>query len=555
MVERGPSRDGSPSIGGMAMQASPRFLDAPAARAARPVGLDAQSPETAPSRRARCASLVTLLLAAGWLAGCGDAFETGDNASSSTGGHVTPSSCVPNNLEGSAGLASSCGVFVDASGGADDADGGSATPLRSLGKALEVAAGRPIYVCAASDAAVAGATLSGAQDIFGGLECGSWTYSGTPSAVLGPADLPALRVAVGVAVRLEDLQLTAPTAIAQGASSIALLSEGDVTLARVRLAAGDGAQGQDGEDGGDLVPTPLSMDGLIGSSADTPPSESEAGSNECDGAPLAGGAGGEGGDNDKSNKDGGSGVKGDLEIGDSGGAAGDGQVYMDASWQCITGEGMAFPGDAGMSGQPGAQGSGLGTLTSTGFTGRDGVDGKKASHGSSGGGGGGSAASGAVSGPHGAGGGGGGAGGCAGKAGRGGGTGGSSLPLVALSGSLKLDGVELAVGTAGHGGKGGKGQLGQEGGAGGPGGDNGGTPLKDGCGGGPGGRGGHGGDAGGGAGGHAIGLAQAAEVSVDGTPQVDLGGVEAAKGGKGGDGTETPASAGDDGIVIATQIF
>ena len=210
------------------------------------------------------------------------------------------------------------------------------------GKALAVAAGRPIYVCAASDAAVAGATLTGAQDIFGGLECGSWTYSGKPSAVLGPADLPALRVAAGVAVRLEDLALTAPTAIAQGASSIALLSEGDVSLARVRLAAGDGAQGHDGEDGGDLVPTPLTMDGLIGSTAATPPTESESGSNECDGAPLVGGAGGEGGNNARATRrrQRGEGRPGARR---SGGAGGRGQVYMDASWQCITGRAWRFP--------------------------------------------------------------------------------------------------------------------------------------------------------------------------------------------------------------------
>ena len=71
-------------------------------------------------------------------------------------------------------------------------------------KALEVAAGQPIYVCAASDAAVAGATLAGAQEIYGGLACGTWTYSAEHSAVLGPADLPALHVSTDVTVRLED---------------------------------------------------------------------------------------------------------------------------------------------------------------------------------------------------------------------------------------------------------------------------------------------------------------------------------------------------------------
>jgi hypothetical protein len=541
----------------MAMQASPRILEAPKARAARLTGLDAQPLRAAPSCGARCAHAIAVLLGAASLVGCGDAFSAGrDAASSSSGGHVTPESCVPSNLDSGAPVQSSCGVFVDASGGADDADGERATPLRSLAKALEIAAGRPVYVCAASDGAVAGATLDGAQDIFGGLECDGWTYTGEQSAVLGPADLPALRVAAGVAVRLEDIALTAPTAIGQGASSIALLSEGDVKLARVRLAAGDGAQGIDGEDGGEPAPAPSSMDGLTGSLAGTAPVETVSGSNECEGALLIGGVGGEGGDTGKSNKSGGDGVKGDLDVGPGGGEAGNGQPYSDnGAWDCIAGEGSAYPGIAGMSGAAGTEGGGLGTLTSTGIAGRDGADGKKATNGTSGGGGGGSAASGTVPGQHGAGGGGGGAGGCAGKAGRGGGAGGSSLPLVALSGSLELDGVKLVIGSAGRGGHGGKGQIGQDGGDGGPGGDASSTPLEDGCGGGKGGRGGHGGDAGGGAGGHAIGLAHAADVAVQGSPEVDLGDVQAAAGGDGGNATETPAKAGEPGLVFATQIF
>lgn len=474
--------------------------------------------------------------------GSGSTGGSGGEGGQGGSGGGTPDGCVPSKLGAGVALGQTCeGVFVNGSDGKDDGDGSREAPFASLSKAVESAGGKAIYVCAAAKAAVGGVVIEASQDVFGGLDCGTWSYSGTQSAVEGVANVPAVTVSGAVDVRLEDLAITAVDASEPGAHSIGVLSlGGDVVLARVTLRAGKGATGAAGTDGGEPEETVTAMDGKNGLAAGGVPMKAQGGENSCIAQVLAGGLGGLGGDKDAGVISGGGGTAGDA----GGGAApGAGQPEVGA-WSCSAGQGLGDGGGNGNPGSPGAGGSGLGTLGAEGLQGRDGEAGGPATSGKSGGGGGGSKASGSA---HGAGGGGGGAGGCAGKSGGGGMAGGSSLALAAAGGTLSLEQVELYVGTAGDGGVGGEGQFGQSGGAAGPSGGGAGA-VDAGCAGGKGGDGGDGGNGGGGAGGHAIGLAHSG-ATLTGAPTVHLDGAIAGDGGDGGDNGGEPGLNGDAGTL------
>jgi hypothetical protein len=475
--------------------------------------------------------------------GAGSGGSGGEGGQGGSGGG-TPDECVPSKLASGKALAENCGVFVDGAAGVDGSEGTVLAPLKSLGAALVKAEGKPIYVCAAAAPVEAGVVIGADQDVFGGLACDTWTYSGEASAVAGSANVPAIQVEGAVAVRFEDLAVTAATATEAGAHSIALLSLGaDVTLARVALRAGDGADGAAGMDGGAQEQVVAAMNGATGKAAGaaSTPENVAGGANTCAAQPLTGGVGGRGGDKDMPVKDGGNGTSGDSA---AGGIAGSGQG--DGTFDCTPGvNGGGGPGGPGQPGSPGAGGTGLGLLNGEGLQGRNGEAGGNATHGESGGGGGGSKANAST---YGAGGGGGGAGGCAGKSGGGGQAGGSSIALAAVGGSLSFEAVQLSVGVGATGGNGGNGQIGQNGGAAGPGGGDGGTALAPACSGGGGGKGGNGGNGGGGAGGHAIGLAHAG-TTLTGMPTVDLDAAQVGDGGDGGNNGGTEGFAGEPGTM------
>lgn len=493
---------------------------------------------------------------------CTDATSTASGGSGSTGsggsggeggqggsGGTDPG-CVPSALEGGVPLADTCGVFVDASK-RTDGDGTQGKPYTSLTAAIQAGGGKPIFVCAAATAARVTGTLASSRDIFGGVDCGTWTYTGTQSPVEGEANTPALRIeGADVTSRLEDLAVNAADATEAGAHSVAVQLVGaKADLARVTLRAGKGLAGADGADGGAQVRPNPDMDGAEGSVAGTnPPTQAAGGTNTCGAFTLLGGGGGKGGLVDS--MPGESGVIGDAG---NGGLPGQGQD-MQVNYNCAPGaNGGGFPGDDAEDGAPGSGGSALGVLGAAGVTGRDGEDGQGGTNGKSGGGGGGSKASPTV---NGAGGGGGGAGGCAGKVGRGGQAGGSSIALLSVNATVGFGAeVVLIAGTGGKGGAGGSGQFGQAGGQGLAGGGAS-SPVKKGCDGGDGSAGGDGGNGGGGSGGHAIGFAHIATAAT-GEAVFDISGAAAGDPGSGGtnEGASAAGFPGEAGTAIGDQAF
>lgn len=442
---------------------------------------------------------------------CDNALDAGADADSGP-----PAECVPS-LAG-APVDDSCGVFVSSSLG-DDANVGNAksAPVKTLKQALMLGAQRnlPVYACAEvfNNADTETLNVSAGSLLFGGLDCGKdWAYIGDTqkSIVQGSADQIAMVLRTGSGItRLDDFGVRAADAATDGGSSIAVLSEPDlsVQMNRCELIAGfgkDGAKGITPTD--DIGPTDPSHADIKGGS----------GANAGSGDLINGNPGGTGTTNPKCmSAVGGNGGAGFVDHGEDGtdgmpalgaGKAGVGQPVMDmGNWDCIVGIGQL--GKNGASGTQGASATDteLGILDLNGFmsaAGQNGTDGLPGQ------GGGGAGAAKGKTGTTGASGGGGGAGGCGGKGGGGGQGGGASIALASLGSAFAFNGVLLSAANGGRGGDGSDGQVGATGGAGGTGGtgDPSAPATLDGCNGGTGGKGGQGGPGGAGRGGHSVGL-------------------------------------------------
>lgn len=460
----------------------------------------------------------------------------GGNGGAGGSGGAPPLECT---LANDQAVGPQCGVFVQEG---SNGDGKQSSPFGSIADAVAGldATQHRIYVCGDSTF-VGSVTMAGGISIYGGIACNGWTFNDTNPrpGIFGTAGEPALRILGDGESELRSLIITAPNAIQDGDSSIALLvSEVSLTTKKLDLAAGNGADGA--LPPGQVAPLGQAMIGGTGKNFNQPPPDNAlGGTNTCGLVELVGGLGGSGG-LAATNGPGGPGTPGDRGAGAGGGA---GQTL--ATFACGAGTGLGENGAPAAPAESGAAPMGYGFLSIDGFTPADGSPGDNGANGASGGGGGGSKAEGNLAG---AGGGGGGAGGCGGLGGQGGKGGGSSIALVSLDATVVLSAdTHLSVKDGGDGRAGAKGQYGQLGGDGGPRGT-GSPPIEPACVGGGGGAGGDGGNGAGGGGGSAIGIAYVGNQPTGG--DIDIVGATAGAGGDGGDnGSAEPGANADAGTV------
>ena len=152
-----------------------------------------------------------------------------------------------------------CGVFVSSSLGDDANPGTRERPVRTLVKAIGLARSGPLRVYACAEVFPEAVMVPSGVAVWGGLDCADgWAYVGdNRRTVLAPApDAIPLQVNAselqGIST-LADLRLEAADASLPGGSSIAMLVQpgGAVEVRRSELVAGDGANGELGQGGGD----------------------------------------------------------------------------------------------------------------------------------------------------------------------------------------------------------------------------------------------------------------------------------------------------------------
>ena len=317
------------------------------------------------------------------------------------------------------------GIFVSPTG-SDGATGAKGAPVKTIGKALSIAGPKRVYVCEGS---YEGFELKTGTTIAGGFACADWKYTGTKPKVEGTDGAkPTVDVAASGALLL-DLEINGP---AKGVpNSVAVRAvDSTATLRRVKLSAGEGADGADGVRTDFTYPTQTQLDG---NNADMGNGGLEK-SFTCPGSAIT--KGGKGGDNGFGGADG-------LP------ALGDGKGGDNSN--CASG-GTGSNGRGGTTPSPVDGAKVLGTIVATAWVAQVGGNGGNGGPGQGGGGGYGSG---------GGGGGGGGAGGCGGAGGPGGKGGGASIALLSINSTLTLETSSLNSSKAGNGGKGAAGQAGQ----------------------------------------------------------------------------------------------
>jgi len=462
-----------------------------------------------------------------------------------------------------AGPDDTCGVFVSSTFGSDDNSGTLEHPVRSLGAAFALAlrGARRVYACA--EVFEEQAEIPAGVELWGGLDCADgWMYVGaTKKTTIAPgeAGVIPLRLLPGDGVaRAIDVRAEAADGVQPSESSIAaiVLPGARVEILRSELAAGDGAPGVDGEQGGGsgaLLTAEDGATGLPGADAcggDVVPGGASV-VTECDGVESIGGKGGDG-----HMAYGTAGEHGQPMPASPDGIHGEGGGGQNGSHaQCAAGH----VGHAGQDGEHGLGAAGMGRLTLAGWEGERGQDGGNGRPGQGGGGGGASRGPlyyecGAGQPQAGASGGSGGSGGCGGKGGKGGGYGGASIGLISLSDDVTVRATIITTGDGGDGGRGGLWQGGGQGGQGALGGVGVGSSVGA-CGGGRGGQGGNGGHGGGGLGGVTLGIVHVVEqpVTMEGV-MIDTG--RPGKGGLGGSPHVTlPGTTGEDGLDASVQSF
>jgi hypothetical protein len=391
------------------------------------------------------------------------------------------------------------GVFVSPLG-ADTSTGTRAAPVLTIGRGMDLAkiAGKRVYVCAGSflEQLVVGASRDGVN-VYGGLDCGTWTYNTANRVTLAPAHT-GYALMLDTLVRgatFEDVEFDAQRAnlANAGESSVAVFVSGSANVAfhRVVMAAGNATDGAAGAGAG--------SDGGPGSGPSnwygTPPGFAELNGNDATDA----GAGGQklcmcpDGTSSTGGQGGGPAGVGQIPrpgLPSYGSDAGEGTPGMNGA-QCARGVGLSgadAPGSLAASAS-----TSWGSVSSGRWVPAVGANGPNGKVGQGGGGGG--------DGPAGVGGGGSGAcGGCGGAGGRGGLGGGSSIALLSYQSVIALVGCTLTASNAGAGGPGGGGEGGQAGSL------VGGNQLGSGCQGGGGGSGAGGNGGQGGPGGLSLGI-------------------------------------------------
>jgi hypothetical protein len=411
------------------------------------------------------------------------------------------------------------GIFVDATNGNDMNLGTKESPVKTIAAALALAMNNKIgrlYVCGGTYAE--DVTLDAAHDgisIYGGWQCGAWTYDANQQPLIGKSNLAMTLNGLMQPILIEDVHVKAADGTMPGGSSLAVLVANcvNVTFNRVKLEAGVGQNGAFGALTNYTYPTQSQLNGNDSTGADggaaqvitCPAGDSTTG--------AKGGDNGFPGDNGKPMLDGG--------LGGTGTNCGSG--------------GSGGTGANGLPGTDGLQIASIGALGSAGWTPTSGPSGQPGGAGQGGGGG---------AGAFGSGGGGGGCGGCGGTAGGGGGGGGGSVAIAVLSSTVAMNASSLAAGTCGNGGNGVLGQIGE-------------TTFGDhgngagaACQGGNGGLGGNGGAGAGGAGGISVG------VLWKGSPMPALDGTTTSQIMFGSKGTKGSGGNGNDGIDgVAQAVF
>jgi hypothetical protein len=393
------------------------------------------------------------------------------------------------------------GVFVSPAG-SDSNPGTKAAPLLTIGQGMGVAkaAGKRVYVCAGTFAEKL--VVSAARDgtnVYGGLDCATWSYGPLNKVVVAPTE-------TGYALDLEGLQagitfedvefdVQPATSASAGASSIAVFASGsqNVTLERVTIVAGKGADGAPG-----ASPGAATADGGVHAPGSnwfgTPPSYAELNginAGDAGGAPTvhctcrdqSETSGGQGGGPMNVPTPG----AGTPSYSDAGAGAGGANAVS-----CGSG-GISQSGGDAPDAAADVPSMTLGTVSATGWapgTGAAGSDGKPGQ----GGGGGGNGRLSSGSGGSGA------CGGCGGAGGEPGAGGGASIALLSYQSNVALAGCVLLTKGAGNGGAGGSGEPGQSGGV------MGGNGILGACPGGAGGAGAGGNGAQGGPGGLSLGI-------------------------------------------------
>ena len=489
------------------------------------------------ARRRGWASLFSLLLF-----GCGtssfspiESDAGGDETSvihggSDATGDVTPPGCDAgaDPKDSPACVASSFGVFVSASAADDTGDGSKEHPVQKIATALgKTSTGKSrVYMCEGTYPEQV--TVASPVSVYGGFDCGTWSYATKRVKVAPGAAGIALSITASN-VTVEDVEFDAKDGAGAGDSSIgAFVSNAqNVLFRRVTIVTGKGQGAAAATNGNNYVPaaapTGLAPIGVTGGVASA---------NTCtNGNTSGGGAGG----------------NGTMALTQAGTG-----IWNPAGTTVTPYDGVGSVGgiatcgspDPGANGAAKAMASGAtrwGTLSASGWSPASGSAGGAGNPGQGGGGGGGKTAG------VGTGGGSGGAGGCGGGGGAAGSGGGSSFALLSFSAFVKLEGCTLTSSNAGAGGAGGSAQAGQKGG---PGGDPGGGV----CGGTFGGNGAGGSGGGGGAGGLSVAIGyvgvaptKTSTTSTQGSPGA-LGGAGA--GAAGGDNLQgNPGAAGPNGTT------
>lgn len=357
-------------------------------------------------------------------------------------------------------LVEALGVFVTVEG-SDDGDGSRAHPFHTLAKGIAAGKelGKRVYVCSGTfEEAVA---IEDGVPMVGGLDCASaseWKVGTGRTRIEAPSS-PAVR-AEGVTrpTRFEGFEVIAPDAKEPSASSIGLFAIGSpgLSIANARIAAGNGAPGQPGSEGIQLVQTSKTLDGQAGyyaaPYAAQPILAGRGGVSTCSGAPAHdGGAGGNGGSGGLYQS------KSDVVLG----------VPQPYAWHVYGGDpangakpGQPGTGQGGARGQDGASASSAPRFDANGYAPLDGAPGTDGAPGKGGAGADGLPPDAVLATQHagelwvGSKGSGGGAGGCPGLAGTPGRGGGASVGALLLDSPITIIASEIVSAGGGAGGRG-----------------------------------------------------------------------------------------------------
>jgi hypothetical protein len=375
------------------------------------------------------------------------------------------------------------GVFVDVTSGADTNDGTKASPFKTIGHAIGAAGSKVrVYVCAGTYAEDVSITQTNAISVFGGLQCGTWSYDGN-QPIVGASNLSLHVDGAQKPIVFSDITFQSAMGPNPGDSSIAALVDAstDVTLRRVKLRPAAGADGKSGTTGANWTQVAPSDPTIAGKAASGATGGADHTCALCtDSVNSTGGGGGTG-----------------MALSATGGDDGKPNLSGQSPTDGKGGSSACTSGDNGANATQGSDAPGataIGKLASTGWSPASGQNGANGGPGQGGGGGGGGAN--ALS-P--GGGGGGGCGGCGGAGGVGGGGGGASIGIAVVSSKVTLVACDIVTLFGGKGGNGSVGQDGQLGGYAG-------TLVSPGCAGGIGGQGAKGSAGGGGAGGSSVGI-------------------------------------------------